>query len=330
MRLGDRIFSWMDRCPFASTSDGGVQNDASMARIAVIGPGAIGGIMAAWLGRSGVHEVIVCSRRPLGEFTVETPKEVIVARPRVITSPREAPPVDWVLVATKAYNAAATAEWLRPLTAGGAPIAVLQNGVEHRERFSPYLPWERIVPVLVYCPAERPEPARMLQRRAAKLVFPDTPPGRGFGELFAGTGVEIVFSSDITTALWEKLVLNSGGVLTALVLQPNGIFHDLRFCELARDIMRECIAVGRAEGAVLDDGIVERCIEVYRREPRDGLNSLHADRLAGRPMEIDARNGAIVRLGRKHGIPTPCNRMAVIMLELLSERGSVETKPAAG
>lgn len=298
-----------------------------MARIAVVGPGAIGGIMAAWLGRSGEHEVIVCSRRPLPEFTVETPNETIVARPKVITSPQEARAVDWVFVATKAYNAEATAEWLKPLTAAGAPIAVLQNGVEHRERFAPYLPWDRIAPVLVYCPAERPEPTRMLQRRAARLVFPDTPYGRGFGALFAGTAIKIELTPDITTALWAKLVLNSAGALTALLLQPNGIFHDPRVCALASDIMRECIAVGRAEGAVLDDAMLEPCLEVYRKEPRDGLNSLHADRLAGRPMEVDARNGAIVRLGRKHGIPTPCNQMAVVMLDVFSEMGSVETKP---
>ncbi len=284
--------------------------------------------MAAWLGRSGEHEVIVCSRRPLAEFTVETPKTTILARPKIITSPAEAPAVDWVFVATKAYNAEATALWLKPLTSGGAPIAVLQNGVEHRERFAPYLPIQRIAPVLVYCPAERPEPTRMLQRRAARLVFPDNAIGRGFGALFAGTDVEIVLTPDITTALWEKLVLNSAGAVTPLLLQPNGIFHDERVCEVARDIMRECIAVGRAEGAVLDEAMMERCIHIYRREPPDGLNSLHADRLAGRPMEVDARNGAIVRLGRKHGIPTPCNRMAVVLLEVLSEKGAVETKPA--
>jgi 2-dehydropantoate 2-reductase len=46
----------------------------------------------------------------------------------------------------------------------------------------------------------------------------------------------------------------------------------------------------------------------------DRNNSMLADRLAGRPMEIEARNGVIVRLGEKHGIPTPLNRMAVALL----------------
>ena len=50
----------------------------------------------------------------------------------------------------------------------------------------------------------------------------------------------------------------------------------------------------------------------------DSVNSLHADRLARRPTEIDARNGVIVRLGRKHGIPTPCNQMAVALMEAMT------------
>jgi 2-dehydropantoate 2-reductase len=53
--------------------------------------------------------------------------------------------------------------------------------------------------------------------------------------------------------------------------------------------------------------------------PADSINSLHADRLAGRPMELDARNGVIVRLGQKHGIPTPANRMAVALIEAMGK-----------
>src|SRR3954451_8460210 len=99
-----------------------------MARIAIIGPGAIGGVIAATLGRSGEHEVIMCARRPLAELVVETPTETIVARARVITDPRAAPAVDWVLVATKTYDAAGAAEWFSRLRANGGPVAVLQNG----------------------------------------------------------------------------------------------------------------------------------------------------------------------------------------------------------
>jgi 2-dehydropantoate 2-reductase len=58
-------------------------------------------------------------------------------------------------------------------------------------------------------------------------------------------------------------------------------------------------------------------LQAYRSSPPDSVNSLHADRIADRPMEIEARNGVIVRLGQKHAIPTPANRMAIALLEAM-------------
>ena len=68
----------------------------------------------------------------------------------------------------------------------------------------------------------------------------------------------------------------------------------------------------------MKDELVQTVLEKCRSMPVDAVNSMHADRMAGRPMEIDARNGAIVRLGRKHGIATPCNEMAVALLEAMT------------
>jgi hypothetical protein len=62
--------------------------------------------------------------------------------------------------------------------------------------------------------------------------------------------------------------------------------------QIMEKIIRECIAVGRAEGASLDDALVQTILSGYRSSP-DSVNSIHADRLAGRQMEIDARNGAV-------------------------------------
>ena len=89
----------------------------------------------------------------------------------------------------------------------------------------------------------------------------------------------------------------------------------LGVADIMRAIVRECVAVGRAEGAMLDDSIAESVVSGYRAAPPDSVNSLHADRVAGRPLETDARNGVIVRLGRKHGIATPLNQMIVALLE---------------
>jgi len=76
--------------------------------------------------------------------------------------------------------------------------------------------------------------------------------------------------------------------------------------------------LGAPRAPPLDDGLVEEIIEGYRNGPPDAVNSLHADRLSGRPLEIDARNGAVIRFGRRHRIPTPVNDIMVTLLKSAS------------
>ena len=289
-----------------------------MSRIAIVGPGAVGGVVAAWLEKTGRHEIVLCARRPLGELHVDTPHGPLTARPTVLTAPEQATPVDWVLVTTKAYDSAGAATWLKGLAANGAPVAILQNGVEHRERFAAFLPDAQLVPVMVDCPAERITPTSFRQRGTAKMVVQDNARGREFVGLFAGTPIEASVTDDLKSAVWRKLCTNAAGVISGLVLQPTAVMQDEQIGELSRQLVRECIAVGRAEGAVMDDSLAETVLQAYRSAPPDSVNSLHADRQAGRTTEIDARNGVIVRLGRKHGIATPCNQMAVALIEAMT------------
>jgi 2-dehydropantoate 2-reductase len=294
---------------------------AAVAHVAIVGPGAVGGVMAAWLASSGHHTVTLCARRPIGELVVTVGERQLISRPAVVTEPERATPVDWLLVTTKAYDAAGAARWLPTLTRNDTPVAILQNGVEHRERFASYLPAARIVPVMVDCPAERTAVNQVRQRGTAKMVVGDDPLGRSFAELFADTEIEVTLTADLKSALWRKLCLNAAGAVCALLLKPAGIMRDEKIGDIARGLVRECIAVGRSEGAVLDDSLVESVLAACRNAPADSVNSLHADRAAGRPMETDARNGVIVRLGRKHGLPTPYNEMTVALLEAAVRNG---------
>jgi 2-dehydropantoate 2-reductase len=284
-----------------------------MPTIAIIGPGAIGGVLAAWLAQDSSNAVTVCARTPFDLLEVETPTGRISASPRIVTDPSDAHPADWVLVATKAYDAASAARWLPAVCRDDTPVVILQNGVEHVERFLPFLPAERIVPAVIDCPAERTAPGRMRQRGPSWIVVPDSAHGRAFVSLFAKTNFD-VSTGDFRTRAWAKLCINAPGAISAILMKPTGVIQIDPIPELTRGMVRECVAVGRAEGATLDDAIVEAVVEGARKAPPDSLNSLIADRMAGRPMEIDARNGAIVRLGRRHGISTPLNEMAVALL----------------
>lgn len=293
-----------------------------MAKVAIVGPGAIGGVTAGALASCRRHELTLAARTGFDRLVVETPQGTHECHPRVITELDQAHVVDWVLIATKAYDAHAAARWLDVLCDARTSIAVLQNGVEHVERFAPFVAAERILPVMVDCPAERSAPGRVRQRGAARMVVPESPRGAAFVDLFSGTSIHVAQSAGFQTVLWRKLCLNSAGALSAIAQMPAGIVRHDGIAEAMRGVIRECIAVGRAEGAELDDAIVEEIIQSCRNAPADSINSLHADRIAGRRMEIDARNGVIVRLGRKHGIPTPLNAMIVALLEIGSQSSS--------
>ncbi len=248
---------------------------------------------------------------------METPNGTIRVDATVWTHPDESRPVDWVFVATKAYDVVGAAKWLEKLRVNGSPVAILQNGVEHRERFAPYVAMEKILPVMVDCPAERQAPDRVRQRGVMHLKVPDDSLGQAFVELFAGTPADASVVPDFLSVVWRKLCFNSAGVLSALTMQPAGVVRREAMGEVALEIIRECAAVARAEGAQLEEGIAETILAAQRAAPADGVNSMLADRQAGRPVEIEARNSVIVRLGEKHGIPTPANKMAAALMEAM-------------
>ena len=284
-------------------------------RIAVIGPGAVGGVIAAWLAQNPDLTVEVCVRTAFDRLEVETPGGPLTATPRVLTAPDQASLVDWAIVTTKTYDAAATGAWLARLVGPDTRVAVLQNGVEHVERFTPYVAAERITPAVVDIPAERSAPGRVQQRRDGTILVPEGAAGDVFVALFAHTPIAVSTTPDFKTAAWKKLALNCAGAVNALTLKPAGVAQREPIADLMRALVGECVAVGRAEGADLPSDLPDAVVAGYRAGPADGVNSLHADRAASRPMELDARNGVIVRLGARHGIATPVNAMVVALLD---------------
>jgi len=288
-----------------------------MARVAVVGVGAIGSVLAALLQVTGCHEITLCTRRPMHSLTVKTPDGVVTVKATNLTDPARAEPVDWVFAATKTYDARGAAEWLRSLCKENAPVAVVQNGVEHRERFAEDVNPELILPVIIDCPVERQEDGTVLQRGAVRMQVESGLLGEAFTQILLGSNANVELTNDFTTAAWRKLCINSAGAISALTMKPAGVLRDEAMGNVALDIVAECAAVGRAEGARLDDNVGQQVLDGYRAQPADSVNSMLADRMAGRPMEIDALNGVIVRKGQKHGINTPLNRMVVALLQTL-------------
>ena len=288
-------------------------------RVLLVGPGAVGGTVAAWLDHVG-HEVTLGVRTPFGRLLVDTPDVPLEANPSILRDPHAMGAVDWVLVATKTYDVEAAANWLEPFRNSAARVAVLQNGVEHLSRFAPFVPRERLLPVMVDIPAERDAPGRIRQRGKGIMQVPAGTDGQAFARLFDGTAIGVTEVPDFTSALWSKLCINVAGAVPVLADEPSAVARREPAAEVMRGLVHECIAVGRAEGAQLDDEAAETVVRHYRTSPPDSLNSMHADRIAGRRMEWDARNGVVSRLGREHGIATPVSDTVSSLLAAIDER----------
>ena len=286
-----------------------------MTSIAVIGPGAIGGTLAAWLAQNAAFDITLCARTPLDDLRVETPVGTITSSPLVLTNPADAMPVDWVLVCTKTYDVEATKVWLDRLVGAETRVAVVQNGVEHVKLFAHLVLADRIVPVMINLPAARTAPGRIVQHRDGFMSVPAGRNGEDFAALFADTKVAATADADFVSQIWIKLTGNCGTIVPALTLRATGPVWSEELEAIMRGLLEECAAVGRAEGAQIPANVIEDAIERFRNAPEgSSAGSIHADRLVGNQMEIDARNGVIVRLGRQHGIPTPMNAMLVTLL----------------
>lgn len=286
-----------------------------MTSIAVIGPGAIGGTLAAWLAQDPGFDLTLCARTPFDNLRVETPDGVITASPQVLTDPAAASAADWVLVCTKTYDVETTKPWLDRLVGPQTRVAIVQNGVEHAKLFAHLVPAERIVPVMINLPAARSAPGRIVQHRHGIIAVPVGGNGEDFAALFAKTKITATAEADFVSQLWVKLTSNCATILPALTLRATGPAWSEELEAIVRGLVEECAAVGRAEGADVPQAVIDEAIQRFRDMPEGAsAGSIHADRLAGNAMEIDARNGVIVRLGQQHGIPTPMNALLVTLL----------------
>ncbi len=273
--------------------------------VAIVGPGAIGVAVGGGLAHLAP---VLCGRRPLGPQRVVRPTGPVELGP-VLAEPGSVPgPVDWVLLATKTHQSAGAEPWLDRLCGPSTVVAVLQNGIDHVERIQPLVPGTTVLPVVVLLAADRDDDVTVHQRGQGRLTVPSSPAGEAFAALFPeGDLVGVKVAEDFVTQAWWKLVMNAAvGSVAALTIRDNGVLSDPGVPELLLAIMDEVMAVGRAEGATLDPSAAARAVASAQAAGHH-WSSIAADRRAGRPLEWQARNEIVGRLGRRHGIPTPLN-----------------------
>jgi 2-dehydropantoate 2-reductase len=281
--------------------------------VAVVGPGAIGATVAAAVRNA---DLVLCGRTPHERLVVEREGggTEIVPGP-VLTDPAAVPrPADVVLVAVKAHQTEAAAPFLRALCREGTVVVVLQNGVEQRELVGPHAPGATVLPAVVWVPVEAHAPAHVRVRGDLRLTLPEEPAAHAIAELI--DGVEL--AQDFTSLAWRKLAINAVAGLMVLSGRRASMFRRPDVRALAHALAAETLAVARAEGADLPDAVAGELVEEFAGYPEDLGSSILFDYEAGRPLEWDARNGVVARLGAEHGIATPVSDVIVPLLAAAS------------
>ncbi|WP_312407454.1 2-dehydropantoate 2-reductase [Rhizobium sp.] len=291
-------------------------------KIAVVGLGGIGGVAAACLSLSPENDVTVCARRQIDKLTFDHHEDSISIPLKTLSDPGLAEPVDWVVLCTKAQDVASAAPWLENLCTPQTTVAVLQNGIAHEERVAPHAKGATVLPAIVYYNGERlaPDHVRLRHIRGHDLLVPAGPQAEAFAALFEGTPIDVGRSEEFLTYQWRKLLVNViANPITALTRQRLGVFQRSDIQDLSLSILREAVAVGRADGAQLRDNEAEAILETFLAYPPEAGTSMYFDCLAGRPLEIEALNGAVVTAGRRHGLPTPLNSAMLTLLKTVSD-----------
>jgi 2-dehydropantoate 2-reductase len=288
--------------------------------IALVGPGAIGATVAAFLHAAG-HPVVLCGHTPRDSIEVRPDDgDPIVLPGPVHTDPAQVDgPVDVVLLAVKDTQNEAAAGWLARLCDERTVVCALQNGVEQVERVGRFCPASTVVPAAVWISSE-PDPQGWVRlRTGARLVLPDNDAARRLAAVFDDTGVAVELDPEFISAAWNKLLVNAVVGFMVLSGRRTGMFHRDDVAVLARDYLAECLAVAKADGANLGEDVIDEIVGMLSKAPEDMTTSMLTDRQAHRRLEWDIRNGVIKRKAARHGLPTPISDVLVPLLAAASD-----------
>ncbi|MFS2222267.1 oxidoreductase [Pantoea sp. B65] len=287
--------------------------------IALIGPGAIGTTIAAALSEVG-RTPTICGRSAHQHLDLRFDGgHIVVPGPVEIDPAAIKNSVDLVFVAVKSTQLEAAAPWLAALCSAQTVVCVLQNGVEQKTHFAPWLSGNPLLPSVVWFPAQRETDTSVWLRGKPRLTIPDTPATSVVLAALHGTRCAVEVAQDFTSVAWRKLLQNAVAGLMVLAGRRAGMFSRTDITRLSLAYLRECLEVARAEGAILGDEVPQEIIDGFQRLPADLGTSILADRQAGRPLEWDIRNGVVQRYGQAHGIPTPISDLVVPLLAAASD-----------
>lgn len=301
-------------------------------KVAIIGPGALGCLLAALFFQAG-EEVLLVDYRPeraqalrrggLKFRDLEGREQVL---PVTVAAGPDLAPADLAVMTVKAHQTATAARHLTRLLAQGGLALTLQNGLGNLEKMAQAVGPERLLAGVSFVGATRPRDGEVIFAGAGPTYIGAAPGSRATPEkvaqvaaLFHRAGLACEVRADIEAMLWEKLLVNVGiNPLTAILRVLNGALPRLpEAWEVGVAAAQEAMAVARASGIALSADPEALLSEVCNATAKN-RSSMLQDVLAGRETEIEALNGEVAARGAALSLPTPVNLLLTRLVKALT------------
>jgi 2-dehydropantoate 2-reductase len=309
-------------------------------RIAVFGAGSVGGYFGGRLARAAADDVLFIARGPQLQalrtqgLRVESPKgDFTVPSVQATDDPRLVGPVDAVLVAVKAWQVPEVAQAIHPMLGPETCVVPLQNGLEAPAQVAAALGPEHVLggSCVISSTVTAPGSIRHLGLEPS-ITFgaldnrPD-PRAERLRQAFQRAQVPAIIPPDIQVAIWEKFMAIRLGPVGAVARAPVGVLRSVP--ETRRLVERagvETLTVARARGIDLAEDSPARMMAALDAMTPGIIASLQRDIEAGRPSELDALTGALVRLGAEVGVETPVHAFIydTLLPQELRARGQLQ------
>ena len=285
--------------------------DGESLRVAVLGAGGVGGLVGAVLAHLSDEVTFLAGGRSAEALRARG----IELHSRLVGELREAVavsevldgPVDVCVIAVKALDLEASLERVPPGALGGSLLVPLLNGFEHVELLRRRYPGARVVAASIRVESARTAPARIEQTSPfASVELASRPDVEGevarLAEHLRRGGLEVAVREDEAGVLWSKLIfLAPLALLTTHAGAPAGVVRTERRDDMLA-LVGEIAAVATAEGAAVDPDATVAALDAV---PATMTSSMQRDAADGRPIELEAIGGAIVRAAARHGLPAP-------------------------
>jgi 2-dehydropantoate 2-reductase len=307
-----------------------------MARYVLIGAGGVGGYFGGLLARSGAEVHFVArgahldALRRYGLRIQSHAGPFHLPRVSATDDPRQIGPVDYVLLCVKSWDTAAAAEAARPLLGPHTAVVSPQNGVDNEAVIAEVLGGQHVMGGLAYVISRIASPGVIEQvGPTAKLIVGELDGSmseRGEKLLADGltAGIDIELSPTIEAEIWRKFlyICAFSGTCTLTRSSLGPVLQDPDTRPLFVACMEEVKALADAKDIGLEDDLVTAQLARADGFPPEVKPSMLNDLERGNRLELDWLNGAVVRMGRELGVPTPANHAVYTALKLLRHGSS--------